>query len=340
MINFKRATIERMMLHRYSQDEALSVISDTEYSFEDIPELGPSAETLLLEIFVKPFAFLGNTYEFTHPVDVEMNVLNKLVKSFYSDEKSFVEVSQDLFRHLRDVSKHPNIKDGDVFVIQFDAISIEEQMVDGVGIFKVENKQSFLETDLKQGHVGVKKGIGTGRLDKGCLILNTEGHKTVLHIDSNKTETEYWKNEFLKIQPRHDNVTATNEVISLTRSFIKNELQEEQDISKADQIDLLNRSAEYFKEADVFNVDEFEQSVLKEPEVIESFQEFQHRNEAVQDGFELSAQAVKKQAKFFKSVLKLDKNFHVYVHGNREMIERGVDDKGRKYYKLYYEEES
>ena len=339
MINFKRATIERMMFHRYSQDESLSAISEVEYSFDDIPELGPSAEGLLLEIFLKPFAFLGNTYEFTHQVDVEMNVLNKLVDDLYSEEKSFVSVSQDIYRHLRDVSKHPNIKDGDVFVIQFDAISIEGQMVDGMGVFKVENKQSFLETDLKDGGVNVKKGIGTGKLDKGCLILNTEGNKTVLHIDSNRSETEYWKNEFLKIQPRHDNVTATNDVINLTRDFIKNELPEGQDVSKADQIDLLNRSAEFFKESDVFNVDEFEQTVLKDEAVIENFQNFQQRSEPVEDGFELSDQAVKQQAKFFKSVLKLDKNFSIYVHGNRSMIEKGQDDNGRKYYKLYYEEE-
>jgi hypothetical protein len=29
----------------------------------------------------------------------------------------------------------------------------------------------------------------------------------------------------------------------------------------------------------------------------------------------------------------------VYIHGNRELIERGEDQDGRKYYKLYYNEE-
>ena len=58
------------------------------------------------------------------------------------------------------------------------------------------------------------------------------------------------------------------------------------------------------------------------------------------DSFEISAQAVKKQARVFKNVLKLDKNFHIYIHGNREMIEQGVDENGRKYYKIYYEEEN
>ena len=40
-----------------------------------------------------------------------------------------------------------------------------------------------------------------------------------------------------------------------------------------------------------------------------------------------------------KSVIKLDKNFHIYVHGNRELIEQGEDEKG-KYYKVYFKEES
>lgn len=32
-------------------------------------------------------------------------------------------------------------------------------------------------------------------------------------------------------------------------------------------------------------------------------------------------------------------NFHIYVHGNRQLIEQGADEKG-KYYKVYYQEES
>jgi len=59
----------------------------------------------------------------------------------------------------------------------------------------------------------------------------------------------------------------------------------------------------------------------------------------VSDNFDISKQAVKKQARVFKSVLKLDKNFHIYIHGNRDLIEQGVDNNGRKFYKIYYEEE-
>jgi hypothetical protein len=59
------------------------------------------------------------------------------------------------------------------------------------------------------------------------------------------------------------------------------------------------------------------------------------------DNFDISVQAVKKQVRVFKSVLKLDKNFHVYIHGDKSLIEKGVDEKtGKKYYKIYYDEEN
>ena len=57
------------------------------------------------------------------------------------------------------------------------------------------------------------------------------------------------------------------------------------------------------------------------------------------ESYDISESAVKKQARAYKSVIKLDKNFHIYVHGNRELIEQGEDEKG-KYYKVYFKEES
>jgi hypothetical protein len=59
----------------------------------------------------------------------------------------------------------------------------------------------------------------------------------------------------------------------------------------------------------------------------------------IEDTVVISKDAVKYQQKKFKSIIKLDKNFHIYVHTNDELIEQGVDEHGRKYYKLYYENE-
>ncbi|MDR0612480.1 MAG: hypothetical protein LBG45_03165 [Dysgonamonadaceae bacterium] len=57
------------------------------------------------------------------------------------------------------------------------------------------------------------------------------------------------------------------------------------------------------------------------------------------DDFTISDSAVKKQTRIFKSVIKLDKNFHIYVHGNSDLIQQGTDENG-KFYKIYYKEEN
>jgi len=33
------------------------------------------------------------------------------------------------------------------------------------------------------------------------------------------------------------------------------------------------------------------------------------------------------------------KNFHIYIHGRRDLIEKGTDESGKKFYKIYFEEE-
>jgi hypothetical protein len=79
--------------------------------------------------------------------------------------------------------------------------------------------------------------------------------------------------------------------------------------------------------------------------LIKSFQNFdnsyrQNNDIEIENKFEISNQAVKKQARVFKSVLKLDKNFHIYIHGNRDLIEQGVEKDGRRFYKIYFNEEN
>ncbi|MEZ4930032.1 MAG: hypothetical protein R2777_08490 [Chitinophagales bacterium] len=68
--------------------------------------------------------------------------------------------------------------------------------------------------------------------------------------------------------------------------------------------------------------------------------EFEERNNVdLQNEFFVSPEAFKKKSRFMKSIIKLDKNFHIYVHGNHDMIEKDKDEKGT-FYKVYYYEES
>ena len=117
------------------------------------------------------------------------------------------------------------------------------------------------------------------------------------------------------------------------------------EVSKAEQIELLNKSVHYFKDNECFSIERFAHEVMSKPEVVNTFNKYKSEYEficelAQMEQFEISEAAVKKQAKSIKSVIKLDKNFHIYVHGNQNLIEQGVEEDGRKYYKIYYREEN
>ncbi|MBI3221402.1 MAG: nucleoid-associated protein [Bacteroidetes bacterium] len=341
MIEFNDTSIDKLIFHRISTESDKSIISNKLFETSSREE-----EEILKGIFLKAFTSSTVTYQFHHEVDLSLNTLLKIAKGIHDDD-NFVMKSINIHQHLKSVSKHPNIKDGDLFVVKFAGIKFNNQVCEALGIYKIENKESFIETSASgKGEMGLKfkKGISK-KLDKACLILFTDITYTVFIIDNNSKETDYWQNEFIKVSLRNDNINSTSQFLSLAKSFVTDQYPAEFESNKTDQIELLNRSVSYFKEHENFNKKEFEREVLQDKGIIKSFRDFdsdyRDKNQIeLADEFEISAYAVKKQAKLFKSILKLDKNFHIYIHGNRELIEQGVEKDGRKYYKIYYKEEN
>lgn len=336
MFSIDQAVADRLIFHRISSDDANAQYSTEEFDISDEEE-----SDLLKNIFLKPFQSTGATWEFRNDGSGS-NVLYTLSKDLHNDG-NFVISSVNIGKHLQQVSTHPNIKDGDMFVIKFADILYNGKLCEALGVYKVENKEVFIENSFSgtKPELRFRRGISGRKLDKGCLILFTPEPYTVFTIDNVHVDTEYWKNDFLKVKLRQDPVNNTSKLMTITKSFITESLPEQFEIEKADQIDLLNRSANYFKNKEEFTMQEFEHEVLQDKQVIDAFQSYDKGELfGINRGFEISQQAVKRQAKIFKSVLKLDRNFHVYIHGNRELIERGEDETGRKFYKLYYKEES
>ena len=140
-------------------------------------------------------------------------------------------------------------------------------------------------------------------------------------------------------------VYYTND-LDTAEDIVQEVYNQENDIPKADQIDMLNRSIDYFKKADTFNENLFKEEVVSDPQIIDAFENFKNyyeeKNElALKDQFDVSNSAVKDEKRYFKHVLKLDKNFHVYIHGQKKYIEKGYDsDRDMNYYKLYFREEN
>jgi hypothetical protein len=303
------------------------------------------------EALLQRFTNCHERYAFRHTSSLEFNEVYSYARTLFADRANFYEQSVNIARHLFESSLHPKIKPGELYVTLFNTILDDEDSLEAIGLFKAETKSLF--ADLIPGDedldLQLKEGVELARMDKGCLILNRGEEKgfELLIYDSNGKgdEAQYWKDKFLGVLIQQNEFLRTQEFLTLTKNFVTQQMPDEFEVSKTEQIDILNRSMDYFKTHGNFDRQEFESEVLHHDDLIQSFRNFdeQHRRdndlEAVGE-FGISPQAVKRQARVFKSVIKLDKNFHIYVHGNRELIEKGYDEALQKhYYKIYFDQE-
>ena len=348
MIDTSSANIEILSAHHTgnkTNDEDLTV-SKSPIDIEDVV-LREMLLKYFLSSFKSPEMF---SLTFTNS-DFKLNPLYNFASRIFDAKDEFHFNSVNIAKHLYETSLHPNIKAGDFYVVYFSQVKFEGQFCDAIGLFKSENKQPFLKlTPKKDGFsLNYEDGISIEKLDKGCLILDAnrdEGYRVCIVDRGNRAaENNYWRDGFLMLKPCEDEYHQTNNFLTITKKFVTGQLPEEMNIEKADQINLLNKSVDYFKKNERFEQAGFEEEVLGHPDVIKSFRKFENQyskehNIELPDDFEISTPALKKQARVFKSVLKLDKNFHIYIHGDRDLIEKGVDpDTGKKFYKIYFDKE-
>jgi hypothetical protein len=348
MVDTTQATIRTVIAHlvgNKENGEGLSLAdSELDISGEKLKE---TLRTYFLTNIQTPVFYSFASAD----VDVTSNPMYTWVSEIFNNPARLVDCSRQMAQHLFLVTQHPNVKSGELYVVLLSDLVHEGRRMDAIGLYKAETKEKYLK--LQQSSKGAKlltdEGTNVRKLDKGCLILNTEseaGYKLMIVDQANASEAHFWKENFLNVKPWSDAYHHTQNFLSLTRDYLSDRMQDEFKVSKADQIDLMNRSVDFFKSHDHFDQREFESEVLADPNVIESFRKFgnEYRGQSeadIIDNFEISAHAVKRQARIFKSVLKLDKNFHIYIHGNRELIERGYDEvMDKKYYKIFFDSES
>lgn len=345
MLDFANVHLNSVILHKTgnkSREEEL-ILSDHLLTVED-----PIRE-LLMEFFLGHFneeAF----YNFYSEDGLENNAVYISAKNIFSNQDNFVEESKNIATKLYEAGTHPKIKEGDLYIASFSDLVVDGELVDAIGIFKSETKQDFLRISSGSNGFDIKieEGINLNKIDKACLIYNTEeefGYKLNIIDTINKQEAQYWRNDFLGIEQRKDDFYQTQKYMELCKDFVKEVYNEEHEVEKPQQIAMLNKSANYFKENETFNKQDFEENVLAQPEVIEAFNEYQQqyaeeKKVEFREDFGVSENAAKKQQSKMKAVLKLDKNFHIYIHGDESRIMKGVDpDTGMKFYKIFYDKE-
>lgn len=305
-------------------------------------------KTPLEKYFLDSFS-TDEYFQLYHESGLEYNVVYGAVGKIFDNPEYLFEQSVNLAKHLYEQSTHPKIKGGEFYTVYFKDCLLDGETVDVVGLFKSENKDTFLKVLREGGNFNLEseQGINIKKLDKGCLIFNKDcenGYVVAVVDNTNRgVDAQYWIDDFLHVRQRKDEYANTENVMAMAKQFITKELPKEFEVPKADQIDLLNRSLQFFKEKDTFDIEDFANEVIEQPEVIESFKNYkktfeEERAMEIDDSFAISQHAFKKQQRSYKRIIRLDKKIQIIIDGNRDHVEQGEDEKG-KYYKVYYSTE-
>ncbi len=345
MIDFTRAQMTHFTIHSVGNKGLGEEMINSEKLIEFKDDF---VKETVLRYFLAPFK-TDIYHRFKGKVDVSLASVANVCEDLFTSQKDFVKQAGKIAKHLYDQSLHPKIKGGEFYVCYFKDAMLDGELCDAVGLFKTENKEIFLKVfqHLNEFDIDCENGININKLDKGCLVFNTEkktGYKLSI-IDTNNRIAEcalYWEEDFLNATIKPNGYYYTKNFMDASRGFCEEILTEDNNVKREDQMMMLNKSASYFKERDKFDIKNFEKEVLVQPEVIEAFadyrKDFNKRLDLTAiDEFDVSQTAVKKNQKYMRSVVKLDKNFHIYIHSKHEYVERGFDEeKGLKYYKLFY----
>lgn len=346
MLNFENCQITNIVIHSVGNK-----FEGGELRLSHSPFLpsDPDVLNLLKNYFLS--SFKSDAYfKFIRQDESILNPVWNAAYTIFDNSNDFYTESVHIAEQLFESSKNPNIKSGELYVVYFKGCTIDEGIFDAVGIFKSETKDTFLKVIVNDDNYQLQResGINIKKLDKACLIFNIygeEGYKISILDKTNSKEALYWTNDFLSIEPRFDSYFHTSNYLNLCKDFIQDVYNQDNNVTKAEQIDLLNRSIHFFQEEDIFSEDKFKEEVVKEPDVIAAFEAYkeqysEEKDVALDSDFDISNYAIKDGKKYFKHILKLDKNFHVYIHGERKYITRGYDsDVDMHYYKLYFYEE-
>ncbi len=345
MINLYSAHISSLSIHRVgnkSKNESI-LLSKEVYKTDD--EITP----LLKEFFLKPFRDKEENYfQFGNDVDVEFNELFKITSEIFANPESIHENSKKITQHLYDQSTHQHIKSGEVYVAFFESLQIDNEKVNGIGIFKSEIKQDFLQFSEKENQLEafLQQGVSLNKLDKGCLIFDVkkeEGYK-ILSVDSNRYDARYWLESFLGVNAFEDDNFRTKKYLKFCQDFAKDVVLPAED--KKEEVLFMNRAVNHFAKNDNFQESTFINEVIDNPDLIPEFNNYKIEKApkySIEDltTFPIANTAVTAARKKIKNTINLDTNIQIKLdfinpENADKFVEKGWDEEKQMYYYLVY----
>ncbi|WGK64308.1 nucleoid-associated protein [Croceiramulus getboli] len=345
MINLFSAQLESLSIHRVGNQSRAEgyFTSQNQYPLND------ELNALLKEYFFKPFREKEeNYYHFEHEADLEFHPLFALAKEVFSNPERVHPVSVKIAKHLYEQSNHPHIKSGEVYVSYIRNVMLDNQKIDVLGIFKSELKQDFLRfresgEDLE---LLLEQGVNLNKLDKGCLIFNTEeeaGYK-ILSVDSNRYDAKYWLEQFLGVGVLADDNFYTKKYLKFCQDFAKDVVLPAED--KKEEVLFMNRAVNHFAKNDQFEETAFVNEVMENPDLIPEFRHYKTEKAPkykIEDltTFPIANTAVTAARKKMKNVINLDTNIQIkmdFINAESadKFVEKGWDEEKQMYYYLVY----
>jgi hypothetical protein len=295
-------------------------------------------------------------YQFGHNSDLNLNeVYNFCTRIFESKEEqlSFYEQSVNILKSLYECSDHNKINDGELYVAYFEDMVLDDELVDAIGIFKIETKNQFIKLRLDEEEdwtLYFDEGTSLESLDKGCMIFNTladDGYR-ITSVDMKGSDARYWRDDFLQLVQIHDDNFYTKTYLNLCKEYGKTQFEKEE---KQEQVNFLNKSLEYFSSNDAFSFDElvtelFEEDEDKKEQFKSYKKNFQEKEGLLpeEETFFIAAPVVKKAERSFRKIIQLDTEVEIKIQSSKAqeegLLERGFDEsKGMYYYKIFFHDE-
>lgn len=213
-LDVSSATIDAVAVHRIGNKlrEEGYLLSSKEI------ELTEKLKELFLRHYLLPILNTGERCVFDHPSDISLNEVRHFAAAISTSKTSFIEGTKSIAKHLYDASAHPNIGGGEFIVIQFKGIILSDHVVDGLGLFRIEAKDDFLDVRERSGDLQLidRKGISISTIQKGALVIPKTDQ--VLAIDTLGQKTRYWKETFLQVKMENNSLARAKAAGALIKA--------------------------------------------------------------------------------------------------------------------------
>ena len=212
--------IKALSVHRIGNKAAMEGVELSDSPVELDETLGEILKSYFLMAFKDE-----ERYRFSHPTDNDLNAVYSYASQAFENDGTFHEQSKNMAKYLYEQSEHPNIKRGDLYVVYFKDCILDGETIDAIGLFKSENKDTYIRINHVAGGFSVESqtGMSINKLDKGCLIFNIkkdDGYVACVVDNANRSDAKYWVNDFLQLKRCEDDFRQTEQVVAMCKSFI------------------------------------------------------------------------------------------------------------------------